>query len=134
ALGRDRGLPTLPPAAGTHGLPGARAERVLLRRDPAAWGSHESRQPARPAGARRGRVALSPSTHGRPRAGEPEPGAARGGRRASVAGAPAGGRRASPPLLARRKTPPRRARAIARELVGFLWAAMTRRETRRQVA
>src|SRR5262249_47514721 len=85
ALGRDRGLPTLPPAPGAHVLPGARAERVLLRRDPTAWGSHESWQHARPARARRGRVALSASPWGRPRAGEPEPGAARGGGRAGVA-------------------------------------------------
>src|SRR5207247_2124641 len=31
--GRGRGLPALPPAARTHGLPRARAERVLLGRD-----------------------------------------------------------------------------------------------------
>src|SRR5262249_43084648 len=79
AAGRGRGLPALPPAAGAHGLPGARAERVLLGRAPAAWSLDESRQHARPARARRGRLALSPSAHGRPRAGEPEPGAARGG-------------------------------------------------------
>src|SRR5262249_14814136 len=77
AAGRDRGLPTLPPAPGTDGLPGARAERVLVRRDPAAWGPDESRQHARPARARRGRLALSAPAYGRPRTGEPEPGAAR---------------------------------------------------------
>src|SRR4029453_8714317 len=86
AAGRDRRLSTLPPAERTHGLPGARAERILLGRDPAAWGPHESRQHARPARARGGRLALSAPPDSRPRAGEPEPGAARGGRRTRLAG------------------------------------------------
>src|SRR5262249_58623298 len=77
APGRDCGLPTLPPAPGTHGLPGAGAERVLLGRDPPTGGADESRQYARAPGPRRSRLALSTSPHGRPRAGEPEPGAAR---------------------------------------------------------
>src|SRR5262245_21870852 len=37
-------------------------------------------------------------------------------------------------LVGHGKRPPVAVAAIARELVGFLWAAMTRRETRRQVA
>src|SRR5262249_58499038 len=51
ALGRDRGLPTLPPAPGAHGLPGAGAERVLLRRDPPAGGADRRRPYARAPGA-----------------------------------------------------------------------------------
>ena len=37
-------------------------------------------------------------------------------------------------LVGHGKRPPVAVAAIARELVGFLWAAMTRRETRRHVA
>jgi hypothetical protein len=37
-------------------------------------------------------------------------------------------------LVGHGKRPPVAVAAIARELVGFLWAAMTRRETRTQVA
>jgi transposase len=37
-------------------------------------------------------------------------------------------------LIGHGKRPPVAGAAIARELVGFLWAAMTRRETRAQVA
>src|SRR4029450_6568843 len=111
AAGRDRGLPTLPPAPRAHGLPGAGAERVLLRRDPAAWGSHESRQHTCPARADRGPLALSAPPDGRPRAGEPEPGAARGGRRAGVAGATAVASALPPSHPPRPPTAPWRRRA-----------------------
>src|SRR5262249_35885287 len=109
AAGRDRRLSALPPTPGTHGLLGAGAERILLRRDPTAWGPHESWQHACPARARRGRVALSASPWGRPRAGEPEPGAARGGRRAGVA-SPTALASALPPSRRPRQTPARRHR------------------------
>src|SRR5262249_31149234 len=79
----------LPPAPGTHGLPGAGPQRVLLRRDPPAGCADESRQYARAPGPGRGRLALSAPPAGRPRAGEPAPGGGRGGRRAGVAGATA---------------------------------------------
>src|SRR5262249_15530844 len=65
APGRDRGLPTLPQASGAYGLPGA------------TGCAYESRQYARAPGPRRGGLALSPSPHGRPRAGKPQPGSAR---------------------------------------------------------
>src|SRR5213592_544100 len=87
--GRGRGLPALPPAARTHGLPRARAERVLLGRDAAPRSADQSRQQSRPAGPGRGRLALSAPTHHRPRAGEPQPGPTRRDRQPRVAGATA---------------------------------------------
>src|SRR5439155_5377851 len=85
--------PALPPAARTHGLPRARAERVLLGRDAAPRSADQSRQQSRPARPGRGRLALSAPTHHRPRAGEPQPGPTRRDRQPRGAGAPA---RASP--------------------------------------
>src|SRR5947209_10919767 len=87
--GRGRGLPALPPAARTHGLPRARAERVLLGRDAAPRSADQSRQQSRPARPGRGRLALSAPTHHRPRAGEPQPGPTRRDRQPRVAGATA---------------------------------------------
>src|SRR5262249_11870246 len=105
APGRDRGLPALPPAPRTHGLPGAGPQRVLLRRDPPAGCADESRQYARAPGPGRGRLALSAPPDGRPRAGEPEPGAARGGRRAGVAGVTSAPPSLPPPCRAPPKPP-----------------------------
>src|SRR5207245_6713092 len=75
--GRGRGLPALPPAAQTHGLPRARAERGLLGRDAAPQSADQSRQQSRPARPGRRRLALSAPTHHPPRAREPQPGPTR---------------------------------------------------------
>jgi hypothetical protein len=56
------------------------------------------------------------------------------GRRIGVAGATAVASALPPSRVGHGKRPPVAVAAIARELVGFLWAAMTRRETRAQVA
>ena len=87
---------------------------------------HQGRQHPCAARARRGRLALSPPTHAGPRA-------ARAERRASPRGRTQAWRaqqrlhRRYRHLVGHGKRPPVAVTAIARELVGFIWAAMTQR-------
>ena len=94
-----------------------RPQRVLLRRSAAPRAHHPDRQPPRPPAADRGRLALPPrAPAARPRARSPTsaPGKPRSACTTATATSPTHGKRSTVANV-----------AVARELVGFLWAAMT---------
>ena len=131
AAGRDRRLPPLRPSARADELPRPDPERVLLRRPAAPRPHHQGRQPPRPPAADRGRLALpAPATALRPSQGARAPGPERRHARAWQAQISLHHRHRHLTSHGKRSTVANV--AVARELSGFMWAAMTHQPLREE--
>ena len=129
AAGRDRRLPPLRHRARADELPRADPQRVLLRRSAPPRPHHQDRQPPRPPAADRGRLALPARPPRQPthrRAAEPRPARRRRARLQAQIRLHHRHRH----LTDHSKRSTVATVAVARELAGFLWAAMTHQPLR----